>query len=75
MSDILKKARKFILGGLLTVLGFSACDPEDDPFVDMYGSPYVMYGPPPPSEQYQYQETTGQPSEALPAEETVDGRS
>ena len=38
-----KKARTWLLGGLLTLLGFSSCE---KPGPDMYGPPLTMYGPP-----------------------------
>lgn len=38
-----KKARTWLLGSLLTLLGFSSCE---KPGPDMYGPPLAMYGPP-----------------------------
>ena len=43
MIKALKKTRTWLLGGLLTLLGFSSCE---KPRPDMYGPPLVMYGPP-----------------------------
>lgn len=76
MSDKLKKARKFILGGMLTVLGFSACDPDDPDMRDMYGPPVYMYGPPAPSGQYQFQQPDqGSPESELPVSDQTLGQS
>ena len=43
MIKALKKTRTWLLGCLLTLLGFSSCE---KPGPDMYGPPLVMYGPP-----------------------------
>ncbi|MBQ3438572.1 MAG: hypothetical protein IJG35_01145 [Bacteroidales bacterium] len=76
MSDKLKKARKFILGGLLTVLGFSSCDPDDPDDRAMYGSPVYMYGPPAPSGQYQSQQPDqGSQEPELPVSDQTLGQS
>ncbi|MBQ8021364.1 MAG: hypothetical protein IJ255_01565 [Bacteroidales bacterium] len=76
MSDKLKKARKFILGGMLTVLGFSSCDPDDPDMRDMYGPPAPMYGPPAPSEQYQFQQSgQGSQETELPVSDQTLGQS
>lgn len=36
---------KRILLLLLTALGFTGCDPEEEPQPDMYGTPYAEYAP------------------------------
>ena len=45
MKSAFKKARTWLLGGLLTLLGFSSCE---KPGPAMYGPPLLMYGPPVP---------------------------
>ena len=61
MIAVWKKARTWLLGSLLTLLGFSSCE---KPGADMYGPPpMLMYGPPPPQNGYQAR-SEGEPSKA-----------
>lgn len=70
MTDRLKKARRYILAGLMSCLGFTACDPDSTR--DMYGPPPAMYGPAP--DEYEYLDEITPPSQPLPDQEAVDGR-
>ncbi len=56
MSSKMKNARRFILGGLLSLLGFSSCEPDEPDAPVMYGPPVYMYGPPAASRQYPSQD-------------------
>lgn len=66
MSSKMKNARRIILGGLLSLLGFSSCEPDDPDAPAMYGPPVYMYGPPAVSQQYPSQDPGCSQEESAP---------
>jgi hypothetical protein len=69
MKQALNQSWKWLVGVLLTLLGFSSCSKPDPVPTTMYGPPpgVYMYGPRPSSFKTLSQE--GSPSEELPMAE------